>query len=279
MKRYLYILIAIAGLVLIGLAAYYFLTNTFGVAVTPTPTPGGGLPNPGGSVAPGTLPSPTSSAPAYTGTGGQKFGVVAQNQVAAFYVDGQNNITLVQPDGQVARVISGNATTLSSSAVANLMEASFSTNGAKIAATFGDRSNPQVSIFDVAGKSWQPLPAGIQSPAWAPTGTQIMYFRKNVDVNVLTTLDLAKPAAKPIEISKLHVEDRAVQWISPNQVLFLPKSSAWTEDAVWSFDVKNKTLTSLTGNHLGIDSLWSGSANRGLVFTAKQSAQGGKLTL
>ncbi len=281
MKRYLYVFIAIAGLVLIGLAAYYFLTNTFGVAVTPAPTPSGGLPpttmGPGGSVTPGTLLPPAPPAPTYTG--GQKFGVVAENQVAAFSVDAQNNTLIVQPDGQVVKIVNGSATTLNSSPITNLTRAGFSPGGAKIAVTFGDRSNPQASIFDVSSKSWQPLPVGMQSPAWAPSGTQIMYFQKNGDVSTLATLDLTKPNSKPVELAKLHLEDHAIQWISPNQVLFLPKGSAWARDAVWSFDVKNKTMLSITGDRPGIDSIWSGSANRGLVFVADQSARGGKLTL
>lgn len=283
MKRYLYIFIAVAGLVLVGLAAYYFLTSTFGVAVTPSPTPPSGLPGSDGYVTPGTPPPagepfPTTPAPVYTG--GQKFGVIAENQVAAYHVDSQNNVILVQPDGQVAKITNGNATMISTSAVTSLIKADFSPAGSKIAITFGNRSNPQVSIFDVISKSWQPLPAGIHSPAWSPTGTQIMYFRRNGDVNILSTLDISKATAKPVEISTIHLEDRDIQWLAVNQALFLPKNTAFVQDAVWSFDVKNKTLAPLTGEQWGVSSLWSSAVNMGLVFTADQtSLHEGKLTI
>ncbi|OGY99790.1 MAG: hypothetical protein A2945_02225 [Candidatus Liptonbacteria bacterium RIFCSPLOWO2_01_FULL_52_25] len=281
MKRYLYIFIAIAGLALVGLAAYYFLTNTFGVAVTPTPTPPGGLPgqNGNGPGGPGTPPpSLTPPAPAYTPE--QKFGVVAQNQVAAFHVNTQNDALLVQPDGIVVKVMGGNTTILSSSVIADLLGASFSADGTKLSATFGERTSPQASVFDAINKSWRSLPAGVAFPVWASTGTQVMYFQKSGDTSMLSTFDPFKTGAKAVELLKsFRLEDHTVQWLTANQALFLPRGTALAQGAVWSFDVKNKTLAPLTNERRGISSLWSGAANMGLVFATDQTLRGGTLTL
>ncbi len=91
-----------------------------------------------------------------TGTGtagvpylGQKFGVVSQVSAADYFVDAQNNLTIAEPTGQIVKIApTGEQTTLSPSAISNLVSASFSSDGKKVLALFGNPLAPQASIFD-----------------------------------------------------------------------------------------------------------------------------------
>lgn len=283
MKRFLYLFTLIAVLVLVMLVGYYLRYRTG----SPEATTGvvGSLPS-----APNQVNKPQNPAvPVARATPQQgsllpssisgKFGLVAQNQAVNFFVDGDNNAIIVQPDGQVVKVVKGEAATLSSAAVTDLISAEFSYDGKKILATFGDPSAPQGSLFDVATKSWQPLQASLQSAAWSGTNYQIAYLKEGAGYKSLTVFDVSKPKSKPQELARLHVQDVGLNWIKPNQIVLTEKSSAEIMSSVWSFDIKLKKLSLLLDGRRGQESIWSRTSNIGLDFVATISKRGGMLSL
>lgn len=276
MRRFLYLFIVIAVIALIVLIGYFLRGGakpeggaTGNLPGTPTqqfprPTPSTPAPAP-----PGAQPSPL----------GTRFGAVAQNKVMDFFVDSQNGVVLVQPDGQVVRVINGESSILSSSAIANLREVRFSYDGKRVLAVFGDQSGREASIFNVLSKSWQPLASNLKTPTWSPNSYQIAYLLDKGDVAALTTLDTANPKAKPLELAKLHLQDVSLNWQVQNKIIVSEKPSAFPPGSIWSFDIKLKTLTPLAENKLGLESVWSGGAELGLTFSTDPTRRGGKLSL
>ncbi len=282
MKRYFYLFIIVAAVVLVVLIGYFLRYRAGAPNPSPEPAPGG-LPNVGTQTNP--APSPSGQTPGTTSGGnvpiyaGQKFGVVADNKVLSFYVDSQNNAILVQPDGQVVKITAGKAATLSSAAVSSLIDAQFSYDGNKILVSLGDPTNPQFSIFDVASKSWQPLQLNIKAATWSPTNYQIAYLGDKGGIKTLTTFDLTGTKAKPATLLNIHAEDLVLNWMSADQFILSDKGSAMYGGSLWSFSVKNKTLAAFAQNQPGLDSLWDSRAGMGLVFAADASRRGGKLTL
>ncbi len=282
MRRFLYLFIIIAVIALVVLIGYFLReranVNEGGATGNLPPVPSGQFPKPPPGTSPGSPASPGGALPPTTFLG-QKFGVIAQNKVLSFFVDDQNNTTLVQPDGQVVRVVSGEASVLSSSAIVNLREARFSYDGKRILAVFGDQSSLQASIFDVPNKSWQPLQSSFRSPAWSPNSYQIVYLFDKGDATVLTTLDTGNAKAKPQELIKLHLQDVSLSWPTQNKIIVSDKPSSFSFGSIWGFDVKLKTLSPLVENKLGLESVWSGGAELGLIFSTDLTRRGGKLSL
>ena len=264
MKRFLYLLIIVVVVVAVVLLGYFLRYR----ASEPgsEATGGGSLPpvEQGGPVAPGGGTAPGGQTPGQ-GTGGaaqqpqvqpgeQKFGVIAQNPVADYFVDNDNNVVLVQPDGKIIRVSRGEVSTLSSSEISNISNVEFSGDGKKILVAFGGIQAAERSVFDVESKAWSPLEAGIKSSTWSPSGYQIAYIKEGNGVNAITTLDLSKKGAKPVEFTKLNVEDARLLWLSPEKMIVADKGSALSAGSLWTLNTKTKALSRVAGETIGLDS-------------------------
>jgi len=209
----------------------------------------------------------------------QKFGVVSNEVVSDFFVDNQNNVIAVQPDGKIIKIAGGQTTLLTDSVIDNFIASAFSFDGKKILVTFGDLKNTLASVFDVGTKSWQPLPAGIQSPSWSPKDYNIAYFAPAGTAANLTILDLGNPKAKPLTILKFNQQALKINWVSPNQMLFNEPGSASVKSSLWGFSLKEKIFTPILEDWPGLDFIWDGDANQGLVFASNSSKKGGWLSL
>ncbi len=259
----------------------------------------GELPSGGGS---GTLPS----APAQSGRGGdsaggvvgsitapvnqvsdisdlsaekQRFGVVAQNPTVDYFIDSENTVTLVQPDGKIAKIERGESSFISSSEINDVQGASFSHDGKKILVTFGDRLNIQASVFDIKNKSWNPLPAGSRSPGWSPIDYRIVYFSQKNGRGSLSTVDMAKEKSSPVDIMKLNALDMRLDWVERNRILVSDKSNALFFGFVTSLNLSNKSISPVLERESGIESAWSPALGLGLMLSSAREWKSGKLTL
>ena len=189
MRRYLYIILAVVVVLVAGAVVYFIFFNQAqpvpGATGTPGALPAGGTQN--GTV--GTLPS--GGIATSTPSASAKFGVVSGEPVFAYFVDTQNDVVIVEPDGTIARITDGQPTSLSSSKIDNLITAGFSRDGTRVLVNFGNSANPQTSIFDLAVKAWMPLAVGILSPVWSPNDHRIAYLKANTGGGeTLATLDV-----------------------------------------------------------------------------------------
>lgn len=267
MKR---IFLALGILVFLGLIVFagYFFATRDGVLPEAGP-PGGRLPLPGEEF--GNAPAPALEE-------NRRFGIVARIPAFAYGVR-DRIVTIIGPDGRVSQVKNGSVTTASETPIADLRAASFSFDNKKILAIFGNRNEPQVSVFDLDSRSWTPLPLGIQSPAWSPKNYEIAYLETESDRKALAVLDLGNPKAKPRIILRLALEDTDLIWPALDRILLKDKPSASYPGSLWAYDSKKKTLTPLVADKPGLMVQPNASGDRLLVFESAKNFRGGTMSL
>jgi len=195
-------------------------------------------------------------------------------------VDDQGNVAVVEPDGDIAELVNGQASSLSSSTIQNLIGATFSSNGQKVAISFGDASNPQTSIFDDNAKTWTSLPVGATSPAWAPSGYQLAYLQQNTNgtESIMTVVVATSTVSAPSTLVTLHAQDLSLVWINKNELALTSKPSDYAEGSSLIYNIAQKTLTPMVLEEFGLETLWSKTtSSMGLAFSVNNGGSGGNL--
>lgn len=278
MRRFIYLFIVIGAVILLFIVGYFFRYQG-GAVVDLNPidpispiTPGGIVP--GNNNQGNNQVNPIPSGGVQTPT----LGIVADKPVLNYFVDSQNNVVIVQPDGQIVEVSAAQATVISSQVVADLREAIFSHDGKMVLAIFGNALNPQVSLFDVAGRSWKPLDLKIQTAAWSPSNYQIVYASSTGDASLITTLNLGDEKAKPQTLLSLRIEDVRITWPEPNKLIFATRASGLALGSLLSYDISKKIITPVILDQSGLQFLWSPSSSEHLVFVAGARGYGGGIS-
>ncbi|HVM77312.1 MAG TPA: hypothetical protein VMU07_04125 [Candidatus Paceibacterota bacterium] len=304
MKRYFIILgviVAIAAVAVIGL----FIWKQFGSAAPGSVGTGttGSLPstgtqgssggtsggtNTGGSGSTGSSSDAgQTNVPGGPGIVAGSFGSLSNDPVLAYAVLPTNTVMALEPNGVVATITNGQTSYLSSSTAANVIGGSFSADGKKALLTFNANSNvPQTSIFDVSSSKWTALPQGMESPVWSPVkgDSRIAYFAEGKSgTETLSTIDTANPKKSPVNLLTLHANDLTIQWVGPTQFILADKGTDYTPGSILSFDSSQGTITPVTTDIFGLETLWStvskNNPTLGLLFIAGNGGVGGSLQL
>ncbi len=276
MKRLLIFLGIVAAVILIISLGYYFGYRriNFGTPAAPGETTSN-LPLPTTPTSlPTTLPnvgSATTSAP--------KFGLVSSAPAIEYFLDGQNNIFLVQTDGQIVQISGGKPLVLSSAVINKVVAASFSADGKKVFVLFGDLPTPQLSVFDLPTKTWQPITDRAISAAWSPATSTLAYLAPTAQGVNLTTYNLTSPKAKPQTILALHASNVVLDWVSPKEMLLKERSSAYASGSAFLIDPTQKTITPVIQDRFGLDLIWDAVTNVGLAFISNDTHRGGRLRI
>jgi len=296
MKRYTYIIIGIIVAAAIAILILFLIKNN---SVSPSPsltetTTTGSLPTTGtqGSNSSGTensvgtlgLSSATSS---ISGTGSQvtvsNFGVLSQDPILDYFIDAKNNITAIEPTGAVVTISNGQSTTINSSTINDIISASFSYDGKKILVSFGDPSDPQMDIFDVATNAWITFSKGIQSPQWSPINNyQIAYLMApSAGKLALETINVANLKGAPATLLTLNANDLGLQWPTKSEFILSDKPTSQNAGSVWASNSTAGTLTPLIYEVSGAEGIWSHNTTipYGLTFFNDVSGQGNTLQL
>jgi hypothetical protein len=297
MKRYLYIIIGIIVAAAIAILVLFLIKNNAGnptITTSGTTTSTGSLPNVGAQgSASGTAGNITTLglSPIASGTGSgtatqtavQDFGVLSSQPVLDYFVDAQNNITAIQPNGSMIAIANGQTTTINSSTVNDVISASFSYDGKKIVVNYGDPSDPQAGIYDVAANAWTALPQGIFSPQWSPTDNyQIAYLAaSSAGKLTLQTINAASPKTAPTTLITLNANDLDLQWPTAGSFILSDKPTSANAGSIWVFNSPAGTLTPLIYEVPGAEGIWSHNAAipYGLTFFNNPSGQGDTLQL
>lgn len=282
MKRTLFILGALLIVAAVVFLGYWFRYR------------GGGLGPLGGEDATGALPTPEFGSGTSVGdsamgggtaltkpiadlaTNKEKLALVADIPTATYFVDTQNNVTVVSPDGTISRISRGQKTTLNTNKIQNLMSASFSPDGTKILAIFGTRLNPQASIFDVALKSWQPLVESFASASWSPASKQLAYVAVVDGISSLKIIDTSGTATKSQELLRLHAEDLVIDWVAPQDIFVTGRSSAVAPVSAFFYNIVTRTITPTLEDQFGVVARWDRSGI-GLLLGSGSSGRTGNL--
>jgi hypothetical protein len=276
MKRSLIITIAVVAIFVGIMLLLLFSRNN-------SPVPAGGTT--------GTLPgavtkggsnnggfSPSQGLPVANGP--TKFGLISNEPVIA-YTNIGDKVLVVEPNGKIAEVTSGQVNFLSSSEIQSVLSAGFSFDGKRAFVNFGDPGSPQTSIFDVKAKAWAPLTAGIVSPVWSPADSRIAYLKNNTDGTVsLATLDTSKTMSKSVTLINFMMQDLAVTWPNKSQIVLSDKPSIYAQGSAWLFDFQKGTLTQAIAPNFGLEAAWSATTSTmALAFWSEINGLGGSISL
>lgn len=285
MRRLVIIIVVIIVVVAIALGVWWFFFSGGGQLAPSSPsgttgtlpqtgTQGNGTGTQGTNGVGGTSGFPTGNATGTAGATGnaaavKSFGVAFAGPVFDYFVDPQNNIIVVGPDGTITKVTGGVSSTLNSSPIENLVSAVFSYDGKKVLVSFGDPTDPQSSIFDVAAKAWTPLPQGIISPQWSPSDYRIAYLINGTTTS-LFTLDTVNPKKAAAPLLTLYAQDLTLSWITKTQMVLAGKPNTFAPNDILLFDTARGTLTPIAYEQNGAESIWTGPSSStptlGLVF-------------
>jgi hypothetical protein len=297
MKRYIYIILGIVAAAAIAILVLFVIKGGLGTAA-PSTTGTGSLPETGtpggdnsgiGTGSPiGTLGLPpittTSSASSVSGQMAvQNFGVLSNLPALDYFVDAQNNITVIEPTGEVANISNGQSIVINSSTIDNIISASFSYDGKKILVSYGDPTNPNAGTFTVTTKAWTPLPQGMLSPQWSPINNyQIAYFAvTKIGALTLATVDATNIKGAPKALWTFNADDLALQWPGSNEFIISDKPTSQNAGSIWALNLSAGTLTPLLYEVTGGEGAWSHDAAipYGLLFSNNGSGQGKTLQL
>lgn len=278
MRRYIYIII---GIVILAIVVLLFALAWKKPATTNTSGGAGSLPQAGtqaGRSSGGLTTSGTQGGTSGGQVTGKGIGIVSNEPVLNYFVDSQNTVITVQPDGKIEQIAKGQSTYLSSSKINDVLWADFSYDGKKILVAFGDALNPQWSTFDVATKAWTVLPLNPAVAAWSPVDYKIAYLLASGGSGVsLQTLDITNMKAKPKILLSFPDADFEISWPATNTIFLSDRSSAFFSSSVFAFNVKSGTLAAVVKNRVGLQTRWNANGTMGLVLTGTEVVRGGKL--
>lgn len=298
MKRYIYIIIGIIVLAMLAISVLFYIKNTSGGnsgslseasttgSLPAAGTQGGNGTGTGAGGTTGTLglsSSPTSTSGGNGQMTVQNFGVLSSDPVFDYFVNTNNNITAIEPNGEIVAISNGQSAVVNSSTINNLISASFSYDGQKILVSYGTSTNPQSGIFNVATNAWTALPQGMLSPQWSPANNyQIAYLATiNNGGLALATMNASNLKATPTTLFVLNAGDLALQWPMANDFVLSDKPTSQNAGSAWLFNASANTLAPLIYEVAGAEALWSHDASipYGLVFFNNPSGQGNTLQL
>jgi len=284
MKRFLYLLIILAAIGIVVAAGFFLQYRSEPATQQPEEQPTGDtLPialSPSFEVPPATQDEPAATEllakPVALGNG---LRVLSPRPTHAFAVRADSSLLLAGPDGTISELRGTTLNTLSPTVIANIQSISFSFDASKILAVFGDRSEPQVALFDVKSKTWQPFPAPATSAAWSPNDLRVAYLSQKNGVVALNTLNIADAKAKPQELARVRFADVTLAWNSPDQILLQERASGMAAASAWNWDIKKKALILFAEDQRGFETRWLPNTANGLAFVAGERGYGGSLLL
>ncbi|MEK7094328.1 MAG: hypothetical protein AAB903_03250 [Patescibacteria group bacterium] len=208
------------------------------------------------------------------------FGPVADQEVIAYHPYSDGSIIIIQPGGQIMKVVGNEGTVLSSLGISNLSHAAFSYDGKKIVALFGNPLNPQVSVFDTDRKSWEPVFARPASPPlWSPHNYRLLFLTETEGLRTVTTVDMGATTPKTEDLISLNAEDIVVAWKGMSEIFIGEKPSAFSSGQLLAYDIQKKTISTVLKDWPGLDFLWNLNPQEGVVLQSNKNAAGGKMSL
>lgn len=296
MKRYIYIIIGIIIAAAVAIAILFWIkNNTASPTVTTSGTTSGSLPavgtqgnNGGASSTVATLGlSPTASGTASVSTSSQtaaqNFGVLSQSPVLDYFVDAHNNITAIQPTGEIITIVNGQTAMVNSSTIAGIISASFSYDGKKIVVSYGNPSSPQTKLYNAATNAWMALPQGMLSPQWSPVNNyQLAYLVPSSGGKLsLETINAASAKITPSTLITLSANDLTLQWPTASNFILSDKPTTQNAGSIWAYNSSAGTLNPLVYEVPGAEGIWSHNATipYGLIFFDAPNGRGSTLQL
>ena len=273
-KRFIIIIVALV--VVVGVIVYFFITGA-----PSSTTPGGQTGSlPGASVGTGgaLLPGVGTSTP--LGSAGSQIAIVDSGPVAAYFANSTGTVTVVRSNGAIVQIANGQAVSLSSSSISDIISAAFSYDGRKIAISYGSAANPQTSVFDAQSRTWTQLSMGMLSPVWSPLDYRLAFLRNGGNgTESLNVIDFSKAKPTASTLGTWYVQDMALQWTMSSTIILSGSPSARADVSALAFNTVKSTLTPIVVSRAGFSAIWNGTPSMGLAFSTTPAQRGGHLQL
>lgn len=180
-----------------------------------------------------------------------------------YYVDQNGRISKITPEGTTQ--------SLTTQIIPSLSRINPSQDGSMAIISVGQQQNPSFSVFNVAKRNFQALPAGVTAAGWsAGSNNVVAYLQNNGSSSRLSSLNLA--TGKSTELLKISQKDLAIEWAFPESIYLYQRPSDQISSSVWSYDTKSKAIKKLV-EEKSLSIKWWPERNLGLKWS------NGKLSL
>lgn len=182
-------------------------------------------------------------------------------------------------NGRIFRVKDGDDEMISDRIFENLQKTEANKDGLMVLVKYGSLASPQIEIFNLVSKIWQPL-NNVSAAAFSPDGTKVAYLENNKSqTSDLITKDLVGKKKQVLKIFSLAQKDFDLNWFDNEKILLTQKPSYLYKSEIFSVNVKNKTIGSFMGGY-GLMLNWAKDGGEfGLEFESDTIGKNSKLNL
>lgn len=155
----------------------------------------------------------------------------------------------VTPAGEVFRASDNEDDRLSQQTFNALNSIAPSPDGRKILAAFGDPSQPQWLIFDLAEKVWRPIPNTISQAVWGNDDKEIIAVSRQ---NLIRLKINQNAFTEEVLWRNFSFQDVNLIFLPPQTVLIAEKPAFFHEGRAWEFNFKTAELSAVFGPAPGL---------------------------
>ncbi|MBS3903664.1 MAG: hypothetical protein KGZ30_04825 [Anaplasmataceae bacterium] len=208
------------------------------------------------------------------------FGVVVDREVFDYAVLDDDSIIFIQSSGQIARISEEGMEIVSSIGISNLRYAAISPDAQKTVVVFGSVESPQVSVFDLEEKAWEPVFIYPNSfPIWAPNNHRLAYMTEEEGIPYLEVIDLGQANPRAQRLTSYNIFDAEISWKNSSEIIISQRPTAYALQTAVVYHLTRRTLTPLFSGETGLVFKWYPLIDQGVVFTNNRSTQGGVMDL
>ncbi len=272
MKRFLYIIIILSGIIAVGFGVYFLLKI----------------------IKPAEVPFPSDSAlplpPTQTTAQAANVFLLFDEPVFDYIFLTQNTYLAIEPNGRLIQTDIGSELkqTIAENTITNPLASERSYDGTQLLLSFGSRAAPLFSVYDIPSGSWTVLPEGIISAAWAPASSRIAYLKEDDTETVIGILSLSETPDDAVDgiedegeggisisderVTALSAQDFIVNWVNSDSLFLSSRPSARIEGEVWLFSLTQKTFQRVAAGN-GITIQWGGGGDYGIMLSSLPSGR------
>lgn len=182
-------------------------------------------------------------------------------------------------NGRIFRAKDGDDEMISDRIFENLQKTEANKDGLMILIKYGSLTSPQIEIFNLVSKIWQPL-NNVSAAAFSPDGTKIAYLENGKSqISDLITKDLIGKKKQVLKIFSLAQKDFDLNWFDNDKILLTQKPSYLYKSEIFSVSIKNKTISPFIDEY-GLMLNWAKDGGEfGLKFESDTIGKNSKLNL
>jgi hypothetical protein len=253
-KTFYIILIAIAGLLMVGGLIWYLI---FGAQQAAAPTGGAGFTVPGQNFPQGKLKA------------------ISNGPVISAHLN-NNKVFFYDFSGELWQFNNGATEVVNQQPIKNLAAVIWKNTNYIIKAGIG-QSDINYLSSDINSSSVNNLKNDIKAIAFSPDAKKIVYqIADNSKINALFTSNQDGGSQKTL-VNPLKLRDIILNWPKTNQISLTSKPSGLIPGSVWGLDTRNLSFIKLLDGFFGLETLWSPDGNSFIFSYTDQNGRDPKL--